>query len=228
MPDILPPQLAGVQQRPFYVKARTVLTAVSTAWLILAIAGYGSFSGGTTSLALSLSLMYGTGIAILVVASALYRLLKRSAVRRSESVPEDSAAAVFLDATRSATEELLDALAPSRAQRLPSSVLPAAVSRDAGAPAAAASPAAAAEAGRPGETKKKAQPAAANAKKPGQQGTAGAAPRAKNAGPQPKQSSVKSPVNKKAPAKKKSKSSTAAKAAARNAAGGEAGLKKAA
>jgi len=197
----LPPQLAGVQQRPFYVKARTVLTAVSTAWLILAIAGYGSFSGGTTSLALSLSLMYGTGIAILVVVSALYRLLKRSAVRRSESVPEDSAAAVFLDATRSATEELLDALAPSRAQRLPSSVLPAAASRDAVATAATTK-----------ETELQSR----------------AAPRAKNAGSQPKQSSVKSPVNKKAPAKKKSKSSTAAKAAARNAASGGTGLKKAA
>ena len=94
MPDILPPQLAGVQQRPFYVKVRSVITVLSAVWLILAIAGYGFFSGGTTSLALSLTLMYGTGMALLVVVSALYRLLKRSAMRRTEAAPEDTAAAV--------------------------------------------------------------------------------------------------------------------------------------
>ena len=119
MPEIMPPQLAGVQQRPFYVKARSVITAVSVLWLILAVAGYGSFSGGTTSLALSLALMYGTGMAILVVASALYRLVKRSAVRRIESAPQDAAAAAFVDATRFAAEEIRAALSPARAGRAP-------------------------------------------------------------------------------------------------------------
>ncbi|MER2133506.1 MAG: hypothetical protein ABS910_02365 [Arthrobacter sp.] len=117
MPEIMPPQLAGVQQRPFYVKARSLITAVSVLWLILAAAGYGSFSGGTTSLALSLALMYGTGIAILVVAAALYRLVKRSAVRRTESAPQDAAAAAFVDATRFAAEEIRAALSPARAGR---------------------------------------------------------------------------------------------------------------
>ena len=121
MPEIMPPQLAGVQQRPFYVKARSVITAVSVLWLILAVAGYGSFSGGTTSLALSLALMYGTGIAILVVASALYRLVKRSALRRTESAPQDAAAAAFVDATRFAAEEIRAALSPARAGRTPAS-----------------------------------------------------------------------------------------------------------
>ncbi len=110
----MPPQLAGVQQRPFYVKARSVITAVSVVWLVLAVAGYGSFSGGTTSLALSLALMYGTGIAILVVAAAIYRLVKRSAVRRMEHAPEDAAAAAFIDATRFAAEEIRAALTPAR------------------------------------------------------------------------------------------------------------------
>ena len=114
MPEIMPPQLAGVQQRPFYVKARSVITAVSVVWLVLAVAGYGSFSGGTTSLALSLALMYGTGIAILVVAAAIYRLVKRSAVRRMEHAPEDAAAAAFIDATRFAAEEIRAALTPAR------------------------------------------------------------------------------------------------------------------
>ncbi len=114
MPEIMPPQLAGVQQRPFYVKARSVITAVSVVWLVLAVAGYGSFSGGTTSLALSLALMYGTGVAILVVVSAAYRLVKRSAVRRVEHAPEDAAAAAFIDATRFAAEEIRAALTPAR------------------------------------------------------------------------------------------------------------------
>lgn len=114
MPEIMPPQLAGVQQRPFYVKVRSVITAVSVVWLVLAVAGYGSFSGGTTSLALSLALMYGTGIAILVVAAAIYRLVKRSAVRRMEHAPEDAAAAAFIDATRFAAEEIRAALTPAR------------------------------------------------------------------------------------------------------------------
>ncbi|MGW9402364.1 hypothetical protein ACWGQ2_00175 [Arthrobacter sp. NPDC055585] len=119
MPEIMPPQLAGVQQRPFYVKARSIITAVSILWLILAVAGYGSFSGGTTSLALSLALMYGTGMAILVVASALYRLVKRSAVRRIETAPQDAAAAAFVDATRFAAEEIRSALSPSRSGSVP-------------------------------------------------------------------------------------------------------------
>lgn len=114
MPEIMPPQLAGVQQRPFYVKARSVITVVSLVWLVLAVAGYGSFSGGTTSLALSLAMMYGTGVAILVVVSAAYRLLKRSAVRRVEHSPEDAAAAAFIDATRFAAEEIRAALTPAR------------------------------------------------------------------------------------------------------------------
>lgn len=131
MPEILPPQFAGVQQRPFYVKARSVITAVSVVWLVLAVAGYGSFSGGTTSLALSLALMYGTGVAILVVASALYRLVKRSAVRRTENAPQDHAAAVFVDATRFAAEELKFALAPSWSGSRPASAWPAAAASSA-------------------------------------------------------------------------------------------------
>lgn len=119
MPEIMPPQLAGVQQRPFYVKVRSVITAVSVLWLILAVAGYGSFSGGTTSLALSLALMYGTGMAILVVAAALYRLVKRSAVRRIESAPQDAAASAFVDATRFAAEEIRAALSPARSGSVP-------------------------------------------------------------------------------------------------------------
>jgi len=110
----MPPQLAGVQQRPFYVKARSVITAVSVVWLVLAVAGYGSFSGGTTSLALSLTLMYGTGVAILVVVAAVYRMVKRSAVRRIEHAPEDAAAAAFIDATHFAAEEIRAALTPAR------------------------------------------------------------------------------------------------------------------
>ena len=115
MSDILPPQLVGVQQRSLYVKARAVLTVISIVWLVMAVTGFGFFSGGTTSLALSLVLLYGTGVALVVVIAGIYRLVKKSAVRRAESVPDDTAALAFVDATRSATEELRAALRPPAA-----------------------------------------------------------------------------------------------------------------
>lgn len=233
MPDILPPQLADVQQRPFYVKVRSVLTVVSTVWLILAIAGYGFFSGGTTSLALSLTLMYGTGMALLVVASALYRLLKRSAVHRTETAPDDAAAAVFLDATRSATEEIMEALLPSRQPGRTVSVLrarPAAASADgaetgsADAPAKAGDRAHGSSAGRMTTTPAgeggaaKAPAASANPRSAGQAkaaqqpsaktarqaaNAAGTAQAASASADPAKPTAMKSAVNKKAAAKKK-------------------------
>ena len=115
MSDILPPQLVGVQQRSLYVKARAVLTVISIVWLVMAVTGFGFFSGGTTSLALSLVLLYGTGVALVVVIAGIYRLVKKSAVRRAESVPDDTAALAFVDTTRSATEELRAALRPPAA-----------------------------------------------------------------------------------------------------------------
>ncbi|WP_152969910.1 hypothetical protein [Arthrobacter sp. Edens01] len=216
MPEILPPQFAGVQQRPFYVKARSVITAVSVVWLVLAVAGYGSFSGGTTSLALSLALMYGTGVAILVVASALYRLVKRSAVRRTENAPQDHAAAVFVDATRFAAEELKFALAPSWSGSRPASAWPAAVPATAGLDSAAqqeSAPAAHKPLSKPDVSRPaaKAAPVQAKTVKPGvsqQDGKAASVEAKANkpaAGrPQAGHPTVsKSVVNKKAAAKKK-------------------------
>ena len=113
VPDFLPPKVVGVQQRPLYIRVRSILTVLSTLWLILAIIGVGFFSGGTTSLALSLVLLYGTGAALLVVVSAIYRYVSRGARQRVETKPEGGAAAVFVDTTRSATEEILAALRPA-------------------------------------------------------------------------------------------------------------------
>jgi hypothetical protein len=124
VPDILPPQLVGVQQRPLYVKVRTALTVISSIWLLMAITGFGFFSGGTTSLALSLVLLYGTGMALIVVMAAVYRLVKNSAVKRTETAPDDTAAVVFVDTARSASEELLAALRPAAATGRPSAVSP--------------------------------------------------------------------------------------------------------
>ena len=209
MPEILPPQFAGVQQRPFYVKARSVITAISIVWLVLAVAGYGSFSGGTTSLALSLAMMYGTGVAIMVVASAVYRLVKRSALRRTETAPEDTAAAVFVDATRFAAEELMAALSPSRSGSRPAaSAWPAARPVEAARPqdtsaapdsAPAAQRPVSAGAGVPAEAGVLAQAGREAAK------TQAARPQAPSAGKPaaPRPAVAKSVVNKKAAAKKK-------------------------
>ena len=143
MPDILPPQLVGVHQRPLYVKVRTALTIVSIIWLLLAITGVGFFSGGTTSLALSLVLLYGTGTALIVVIAAVYRLVKNSAVKRTVTAPEDTAAVAFVDTARSATEELLAALRPAAATGRPAAGSPRVVraaSEDSAKTAAAAKP----------------------------------------------------------------------------------------
>ena len=113
MSDILPPQLNGAQQSSLYVKIRTIVTVISGVWLILALTGFGFFSGGTTSLALSLILMYATGAALIVVIAAVYRAVKKTALRRSETAPEDTAALAFIDTTRSAANELLAALRPA-------------------------------------------------------------------------------------------------------------------
>ncbi|MER1997256.1 MAG: hypothetical protein ABTA24_12280 [Arthrobacter sp.] len=207
MPEIMPPQLAGVQQRPFYVKARSVITAVSILWLILAVAGYGSFSGGTTSLALSLALMYGTGVAILVVAAAVYRLIKRSALRRAESAPQDAAAAAFVDATRFAAEEIRAALSPARPGRAPAASAWSAgaeqraaavpVLREPGAPAAVRD----AAADLPGPA---AQQAPAVGRTPAPKPSPSAAPERAGGTPAAGKAVVgKSVVNKKASAKKK-------------------------
>ncbi|MCQ1951539.1 hypothetical protein NNX28_16590 [Arthrobacter sp. zg-Y859] len=102
-----------MQQRPLYIRVRSILEILSTLWLISAVIGVGFFSGGTTSLAFSLILLYSTGAALLVVISALYRVLSRAARQRVEAVPDDSAAAVFVDTTRSATEEIMAALRPA-------------------------------------------------------------------------------------------------------------------
>ena len=88
------------------------MTIISIVWLMMAITGFGFFSGGTTSLALSLILMYGTGLALIVVAAAVYRLLKQAAVRRSGVVPEDTAAPAEAGTGPSAADELLAALRP--------------------------------------------------------------------------------------------------------------------
>lgn len=109
----------GVQQRPFYLRARTVLTWISAIWLAAAVLGIGFFSGGTTNLALSLALLYGTGMALVVVIFALYRWLSGSARRRNAAAPDDAAAAAFVDATRLAQEELWAALLPPRPVGLP-------------------------------------------------------------------------------------------------------------
>ncbi|MCQ2001836.1 hypothetical protein [Arthrobacter zhaoxinii] len=113
MPDFLPPKVVGVQQRPLYLRVRSILIILSTLWLISAVIGVGFFSGGTTSLAFSLILLYGTGAALLVVISALYRVLSRAALQRVVAAPDDNAAAVFVDTTRSATEEIMAALRPA-------------------------------------------------------------------------------------------------------------------
>ncbi|MCC3276996.1 MULTISPECIES: hypothetical protein [unclassified Arthrobacter] len=102
-----------MQQRPLYIRVRSILTILSTLWLIAAVIGLGFFSGGTTSLAFSLILLYTTGGALLVVVSAIYRFVTRAARQRVETVPEDNAAAVFVDTTRSATEEIMAALRPA-------------------------------------------------------------------------------------------------------------------
>ncbi|MCC3273032.1 hypothetical protein MUK71_05505 [Arthrobacter zhangbolii] len=102
-----------MQQRPLYIRVRSILTIISTLWLVLAIIGVGFFSGGTTSLALSLILLYGTGAALLVVITAIYRYVSRAARQRVETMPDDNAAAVFVDTTRSATEEIMAALRPA-------------------------------------------------------------------------------------------------------------------
>lgn len=119
MPDILPPQLVGAQQRPLYVKVRTALTVISSLWLIAAITGLGFFSGGTTSLALSLVLLYGTGMALIVVIAAIYRVVKNSAIKRTETAPEDAAAGAFVDTARMASVELRAALRPPAATGKP-------------------------------------------------------------------------------------------------------------
>ena len=124
MPEFLPPKVVGVQQRPLYIRVRTILTILSTLWLIFAIIGVGFFSGGTTSLAFSLILLYTTGAALLVVISAVYRFLTRAARQRVETVPEDSAAAVFVDTARSATEEIMAALRPAAATGSPAVRMP--------------------------------------------------------------------------------------------------------
>ncbi|MCC9176029.1 hypothetical protein [Arthrobacter sp. zg-Y179] len=118
-----------MQQRPLYIRVRSILEILSTLWLISAVIGVGFFSGGTTSLAFSLILLYSTGAALLVVISALYRVLSRAARQRVEAVPDDSAAAVFVDTTRSATEEIMAALrsaaphgSPGTSVRMPSTV----------------------------------------------------------------------------------------------------------
>ncbi|MCQ1996167.1 hypothetical protein [Arthrobacter sp. zg-Y1171] len=102
-----------MQQRPLYIRVRSILEILSTLWLISAVIGIGFFSGGTTSLAFSLILLYGTGAALLVVITALYRVLSRAARQRVEAAPDDNAAAVFVDTTRSATEEIMAALRPA-------------------------------------------------------------------------------------------------------------------
>ena len=129
MPDFLPPKVVGVQQRPLYLRVRSILTIFSALWLISAIIGLGFFSGGTTSLAFSLILLYGTGAALLVVISAIYRAVSRAARQRVETAPDDNAATVFVDTTRSATEEIMAALRPAApsgrpaaAVRMPQSV----------------------------------------------------------------------------------------------------------
>ena len=119
MPDILPPQLVGAQQRPLYVKVRTALTVISSLWLIAAITGLGFFSGGTTSLALSLVLLYGTGMALIVVIAAIYRVVKNSAIKRAETAPADVAAGAFVDTARMASVELRAALRPPAATGKP-------------------------------------------------------------------------------------------------------------
>ena len=124
MPEFLPPKVVGVQQRPLYIRVRTILTILSTLWLVFAIIGVGFFSGGTTSLAFSLILLYTTGAALLVVISAVYRFLTRAARQRVETVPEDSAAAVFIDTARSATEEIMAALRPAAATSSPAVRMP--------------------------------------------------------------------------------------------------------
>lgn len=115
MPDILPPQLVGVQQRSLYVKARTVLTVISCVWLLMAITGIGFFSGGTTSLAFSLILLYGTGMALIVVIAAIYRFTQKYLLRRAERTQEHTAAVALVDTARSATQEFRAALRPPAA-----------------------------------------------------------------------------------------------------------------
>ncbi|MET4061581.1 hypothetical protein ABIB35_003154 [Arthrobacter sp. UYP6] len=229
MSDILPPQLVGVQQRSLYVKARTVLTVISSVWLVMAVTGVGFFSGGTTSLALSLILLYGTGVALIVVIAGIYRLVKKSAVRRAESVPDDTAALAFVDTTRSATEELRAALRPPAAtgrQYAPvaRTVGPAVSMSDAVAAARAASIAAAvasavAEAAaaeetpaRPAVAKKRV--AAASTVKPTAK-TAASAPAGK-AGAKAAAATVKAPA--KEPARTTAAKTTAAKTTAKPAA----------
>ena len=116
----------------------------------MAITGFGFFSGGTTSLALSLVLLYGTGAALIVVSAAVYRFVKNSAVKRTETAPDDTAAVVFVDTARSATDELLAALRPAAATGRPSAVSPRTVRE---AVSSTATTAAAATAAKPSEAK---------------------------------------------------------------------------
>lgn len=111
MPELLPPKLAGVQQRLLYQRVRTVVTVLSILWLVFAVIGFGSFSGGTTSLALALVLLYGTVVALLVVIAAAYRGLRRFAAERIGA--GNSAAAVVVDTARSAARELRMAFNPA-------------------------------------------------------------------------------------------------------------------
>ena len=210
MPDILPPQLVGVQQRPLYVKVRTIVTVAASIWMVLAITGFGFFSGGTTSLALSLVLLYGTGAALIVVISAVYRLVNRSAVKRAEAAPEDTKAIVFVDTARSATEELLAALRPAaatgRPQYAPASprtVRPAVASETAAAVAASAPAAKQPAAGQAKATAKASPKSALNKAVPNKSGSKSAAAKSAKAAPAksaPAKSAKGSPA-KAAPAK---------------------------
>ena len=190
MPDILPPQLVGVQQRPLYVKVRTIVTVAASIWMVLAITGFGFFSGGTTSLALSLVLLYGTGAALIVVISAVYRLVNRSAVKRAEAAPQDTKAIVFVGTARSATEELLAALRPAaatgRPQYAPASprtVRPAAASETAAAVAASAPAAKQPAAGQAKPTAKASPKSALNKAVPNKSGSKSAAAKSAKAAP---------------------------------------------
>ncbi|WP_181032596.1 MULTISPECIES: hypothetical protein [unclassified Arthrobacter] len=202
------------------------MTVISGAWLILAVTGFGFFSGGTTSLAFSLILMYATGAALIIVIAAIYRAVKNSAIRRSETAPEDTAALAFIDTTRSAADELLAALRPApptgRAYDPAARTVGPAVSMiEAVAAARAAANAAAvaltstpAEANRTDRPAKKDQAPAAK--------TAAAAPVAKPAAakkPSAAKSAVKTPAAKPAAAKKPSAKTAAKPSAVKNTAG---------
>lgn len=81
----------------------------------MAITGIGFFSGGTTSLAFSLTLLYGTGIALIVVLAAIYRYVQKFLLQRAERTQEHTAAVALVDTARSATQEFRAALRPPAA-----------------------------------------------------------------------------------------------------------------